>query len=65
MGKIVQNIKFWPVSQNNDSTLNLNLTLQHDSRGMLDFQNRPLDIKLLKFHANRDDWAYFEKYNFQ
>ena len=32
---------------------------------MLSFQNRTPDIKLLKFHINRDNQAYFEKHNFQ
>ena len=32
---------------------------------MLDFQNKALDSKLLKFHANRDNQAYLEKCDFQ
>ena len=33
--------------------------------GMLGFQNRALDINLLKFHANQDNWANLEKCDFQ
>ena len=32
---------------------------------MLGFQNKALDSKLLKFHLNRDNSAYLEKYDFQ
>ena len=31
---------------------------------MFDFQNKALNIKRLKFHANRDNSAYLKKYNF-
>ena len=58
MNKIVQNVKFSPVSQISDSTLKLYSTCQHESRGMLGFKNRALDIKLLKFYTNRDNRAY-------
>ena len=60
-GKMVQNINFSLVSQNNDSSLKLNSTHQHESRGTLGFQNRVLNVKILKFHANRDKNAYLEK----
>ena len=53
MSKIVQNVKFLHVSQNSDSTLKLNHTHQHESKDMLSFQNKALDINLLKFHVNR------------
>ena len=64
-GKIVQNVKFSPVSQNSDLISLLNPTCQHESNGILSFQNRAPDNKLLKFHVNRDNQAYFKKYNFQ
>ena len=32
---------------------------------ILNFQNRAPNIKILKFHVNRDNSAYLEKYNFQ
>ena len=32
--------------------------------GILGFQNRVTDIKLSKFHANRDNRAYLKKYDF-
>ena len=32
---------------------------------MLGFQNRVTDTKLLKFHVNRENSAYLEKYYFQ
>ena len=75
-GKIVQNVTFWPISKknktkkqknkkkNSDLTLKLNLTRQHESIDMLDFQNRAPNIKLLKFHRNRDNRAYLEKHKF-
>ena len=56
-GKIVQNIKFLSVSQNNDLISKSNPTNQHESRGMLGFQNRASDSKLLKFYVNRDNEA--------
>ena len=65
MGKIVQNVNFLPVSQNSNLSLKLNPTRQHESKGMLGYQNRASDIKLLKFHANQDNNAYLEKQNFQ
>ena len=43
-----------------DSNIILSITRQHKSRGMLDFQNRALDIKLLKFYTNRDNQAYLK-----
>ena len=63
-GKIAQIVNFLSVSQNSDLSLKLNLTRQHKSRGMLGFQNRVLDIKILKFDTNRDNSAYLEKCNF-
>ena len=48
-----------------DSISKLNPTCQHESKGMLGFQNRALDTKLLQFHVNRDEWAYLEKHDFQ
>ena len=32
---------------------------------MLGFQNKALDIKLLKFYANRDNWACIKKCDFR
>ena len=64
-GKIIQNINFSSVSQNNDLSSKLDLIHQHESRGILDFQNRAPDIKILKVHANWDNSAYFEKHNFE
>ena len=54
-GKIVQNIKKFPIRQNSDQTPKLYSTHQYESRDMLDFQNRAPDIKLLKIHTIRDD----------
>ena len=51
---------FLPVSQNNDLISNLGPTHQHESRSMLGFQNRAMDIKLLKIHTSRDNRAYLE-----
>ena len=65
IGKIIKNVKFLSVSQNIDLTSKLDPTRQHESRGMLGFQNRALDIKLLKFHVNQDNQGYLEKRNFQ
>ena len=48
-GKIIQNVNFSLVSQNSDSTLKLNLTRQHKFKSILGFQNKALNIKLLKF----------------
>ena len=62
---MVQNVNFSFVGQNSDLSLKLNSTSQHKSRGMLDFQNRIPDIKLLKFHSNRDNNAYLKKHDFQ
>ena len=45
--KIVQNVNFSPVSQNSNSSLKLNSTHYHEFRGMLGFQNRVMNIKLL------------------
>ena len=56
---------FLPINQNSDSTLKLNPTRQHESMGMLGFQNRAPDTKLLKFHINQDNRAYLEKHDFQ
>ena len=57
--------KVFHFSQNSDLSLKLNPTRQQNFRGMLDFQNRTPYIKLLKFHVNRDNMTYLEKYNFQ
>ena len=59
--KIVQNIKFSLVGQNNDLSLKLNPNNQHESIVMLNFQNRAQDLKILKFYANRNNSAYPEK----
>ena len=58
---MVQNINFVSVNQNKDLSSKLNPTSQHESKGIISFQNKALDIKLLKFHANRDNSAYLEK----
>ena len=42
---------FLPISQNNDLSSNLNSNRQNEAKGMLGFENRASDIKLLKFHA--------------
>ena len=63
-GKIVQNIKFSSVDQTSDLILKFDSTRQHESRGMLSFQNRTPDTKLLKFYANWDEKAYLEKCDF-
>ena len=62
--KIVQNTNFSYVSQNNTSSLKLNFTRQHVSRGMFSFQNRASNVKILKFRANQDNNVYLEKYDF-
>ena len=56
---------FFLLNQNCDLSLKLNYTHQYESKGMLDFQNKASDIKLLEFHLNRDNNAYFEKHDFQ
>ena len=61
MGKIIQNVKFSSISQTSDLISKLDSTRQHESNSMLSFQNRATYIKLLKFHINRDERAYFEK----
>ena len=63
-GKIVQNVKFLFVNQNSDLISKLDSTHQHESMSMLSFQNRALDTKLLKFHANRDERTYLDKHDF-
>ena len=63
--KIIQNIKFSPVIQNDDLTSKLDPTRQHESRGMLGFQNRASDIMLLKINANLDNQAYLKIRVFQ
>ena len=65
MGKMVQNVNFSSVGQNGDLSLKLNPTHQHEFRGILDFQNRVLNVKILKFNSNWDNSAYLEKYDFQ
>ena len=45
--------------------LKLNLTRQHESKSMIGFQNRALDINLLKFHTNWDNRDYLKKRDFQ
>ena len=62
---MVHNVNFLLVSQNSDLSLKLNSTRQQDSRGMLGFQNRAPNFKMLKFHVNQDNSAYLEKYDFQ
>ena len=42
------------MSQTSDLVSKLNSTRQHESKGVLGFQNKALDTKLLKLHANRD-----------
>ena len=64
MGKIIQNVKFLPASQDNDLNLKLNPTHQQESRGMLCFQNIAPNIKILKFHTNRDNITYLKKCKF-
>ena len=64
-GKMVQKVNFSPVGQNNNLSLNLNPTCQQESRGMFGFQNRAPDVKILKFHVDQDNSAYFEKCDFQ
>ena len=61
---MVQNINFLPVGQNIDLSSKLNFIHQHESRGILDFQNTVLDVKILKFHIKWDNSAYIEKYDF-
>ena len=63
-GKIVQNIKFSFVSQTSDLISKVDSTRQHESKGMLGFQNRAPDTKLLKFHADREEIAYPKKCDF-
>ena len=63
-GKIIQNVNFTSISQTSNLISKLNPTRQHESKGMLGFQKRALDTKLLKFHVNQDNWAYFEKRDF-
>ena len=63
-GKIVQNIKFSSVSLNSDLISKLDSNRQHKSKGMLSFQSRASNIKLLKFHVNQDKRAYLEKCDF-
>ena len=64
-GKIVQNVNFLSISQNSDLSLNVNPSRQHEYRGILGFQNRALNIKLLNFHTNQDNSAYIKKCNFE
>ena len=52
-GKIVQNLKFSPVSQNSDLSSKLESTRQNESRGMLGFQNRALEAYKLKLHTKQ------------
>ena len=61
---MVQNINFLSVGQNRYLSLKLNPTRQQESSGMLDFENRSLDVKILKFHTNWDNSAYLEKRDF-
>ena len=63
-GKIVQNVNFLSINQNSDLNSKLNPTREYESRGMLGFQNRVLDIKILQFHVNQDNSAYLKKYDF-
>ena len=64
-GKIMQNINFLPISQNRDLILKLDLIRKHESRDMLDFQNRVSDVNILKFHTSRDNNTYLKKRDFQ
>ena len=64
MGKIIQNVKFSYVRQTSDLILKLDSICQHESRGMLGFQNRAPNTKLLNFHANQEEIAYLGKYDF-
>ena len=40
-GKMVQNVNFSPVAQNNDLSLKFNSIRQHKSKGMLGFKIKP------------------------
>ena len=42
----------------------LSWAYKHESSGMLGFQNRAPDTKLMKIHTSRDAWAYLEKCDF-
>ena len=53
------------VSQNSDLISKLDPTHQHESRDMLDFQNKALYSKLLKFHANQNNQTNLKKHDFQ
>ena len=53
MGKIVQNVKFLPVSQNNDLSSKSNSIHQNESRDVLGFQNKVLETYKPKWHAKR------------
>ena len=64
-GKMVQNVNFSSVSQNCYLSLKFNPTHQYESRCMLGFQNKALDVKILKFHTNHDNNIYLEKCDFQ
>ena len=55
---------FHAICQKSDLISKLNPTRQRDSRVILCFQNKALDIKLLKFLANRDNSAYLAKHDF-
>ena len=60
-GKNHPKYQFFARQQNNDLSLKLNPTRQHESRGILSFQNRVPDIKILKFHANQDNSPYLKE----
>ena len=64
-GKIIQNVKFSSVNQTSDLISKLDPTHQHEYMGMLGFQNKAPNIKLLKIHANQENWAYLEKHDIQ
>ena len=51
MGKIVQNVKFSPISQNSDLRLQLDSTRKNKSRGMFGSQNRAPEAYKPKLHA--------------
>ena len=52
-GKIVQNVKFSPVSQNNYLSSKLNFTRQNKSESMLSFQNKAPKTNKPKSHTKR------------
>ena len=57
--------QFSSISQSNGLSSNLNPNCQHESIGMIGFQNRVSDLKLLEFYTNRDNSIYLRKCDFQ